>query len=285
MKRLNGAQDTLKVFKEFYIPLESFSVYFLKTKLCVGCQKGFEIVDLETLDMQSLLDPSDASLDFVLKRDGVRPMAIYRIESDFLLCYDEFAFYVNKNGWRSRPKWAIIWEGSPTSFALQYPYVIAFEPSFIEVRNVETSHLVQIIPGHNINCLFADMPPSTVNAPPMPQSRQLMYGAPGAQGNMYRPPPQQQQQQQQQPGYPQGGFGGFPQPKPYGQQQQQQVRPPMPGGYGMPHPMAPIRNFSFRPQVIFTSDDGHVQFLKLPPPQAKNRRSSDSRSIHSTTGR
>lgn len=28
----------------------------------------------------------------------------------------EFAFYVNKNGWRSRPKWAIVWEGIPTSF-------------------------------------------------------------------------------------------------------------------------------------------------------------------------
>lgn len=28
----------------------------------------------------------------------------------------EFAFYVNKNGWRARPKWAIVWEGSPTAF-------------------------------------------------------------------------------------------------------------------------------------------------------------------------
>jgi hypothetical protein len=46
----------------------------------VGCTKGFEIVDLETLDMQGLLDPGDSSLDFVLKRDNVRPIAIYRIE-------------------------------------------------------------------------------------------------------------------------------------------------------------------------------------------------------------
>lgn len=38
--------------------------------------------------MQGLLDPSDSSLDFVLKRDNVRPIAIYRIEEDFLLCYD-----------------------------------------------------------------------------------------------------------------------------------------------------------------------------------------------------
>lgn len=28
----------------------------------------------------------------------------------------EFAFYINKNGWRARPKWAIIWEGVPSAF-------------------------------------------------------------------------------------------------------------------------------------------------------------------------
>jgi len=28
----------------------------------------------------------------------------------------EFAFYVNKNGWRARGKWAIVWEGMPTAF-------------------------------------------------------------------------------------------------------------------------------------------------------------------------
>ena len=60
-------------------------------------------------------------------------MAIYRIENEFLLCYDgqcfhvshreacpdlplEFAFYVNKAGWRSRTDFMIYWEGVPTGF-------------------------------------------------------------------------------------------------------------------------------------------------------------------------
>lgn len=80
--------STHSIPQEFYIPVESSSIHYLKTKLCVGCTKGFEIVDLETLDTQALLDPSDSSLEFVQKRDDVKPMAIYRIESDFLLCYD-----------------------------------------------------------------------------------------------------------------------------------------------------------------------------------------------------
>jgi hypothetical protein len=41
-----------------------------------------------TLDTQGLLDPADSSLDFVQKRENVRPIAIYRIDNDFMLCYD-----------------------------------------------------------------------------------------------------------------------------------------------------------------------------------------------------
>ncbi|CAB4399307.1 unnamed protein product [Rhizophagus irregularis] len=159
LKILSGrSSDSLKTYKEFYIPTELTSVNFLSKKLCVGCcAKGFEIVDLETLITQSLIDPDDVSLDFVQKKENVKPIAIYRISGgDFLLCYDEFAFYVNKVGWRSRSNWLITWEGSPTSFALRYPYVLAFEPSFIEVRHVETGILEQIIEGHNMRCLYSD---------------------------------------------------------------------------------------------------------------------------------
>ncbi|PWN37923.1 CNH-domain-containing protein [Meira miltonrushii] len=158
-KLLQGGQESLRVFKEFYIPTESSSIHFLKTKLCVGCTKGFEIVDLETLDTQGLLDPADSNLDFVQKRENVKPIAIYRIDGDFLLCYDEFAFYVNKNGWRAKGNWIIHWEGNPTSFALHHPYVLAFEPSFVEVRHVQTGALHQVITGYNLRCLFADVPP------------------------------------------------------------------------------------------------------------------------------
>ncbi|KAG0141113.1 hypothetical protein CROQUDRAFT_52219 [Cronartium quercuum f. sp. fusiforme G11] len=149
-KIIPGSNDALKVYKEFYIPTESSSVHFLKSKLCVGCNKGFEIVDLETLDTQGLLDPADNSLDFVQKKESVKPIAIYRVEGEFLLCYEDFAFYVNKNGWRARNNWIVQWEGHPVAFALHYPYVLAFEPSFVEVRHVESGSLMQIIPGPNI---------------------------------------------------------------------------------------------------------------------------------------
>ena len=62
--------------------------------MCVGCSRGFEIVDLESLDTQGLLDPDDESLEFVRKRENLRPMAIYRILNEFLLCYDGELFFI-----------------------------------------------------------------------------------------------------------------------------------------------------------------------------------------------
>ncbi|KAH8147666.1 uncharacterized protein LAJ45_08130 [Morchella importuna] len=151
-KLLQGGQDTLKPFKEFYIPSESTSIHFLKSKLCVGCSKGFEVVSLETLETQSLLDPADTSLE-LFQRENVKPIAIYRLNGEFLLNYSDFSFFVNRNGWRARPDWQIAWEGQPTSFALSYPFILAFEPSFIEIRNVETGGLVHIVTGKNIRML------------------------------------------------------------------------------------------------------------------------------------
>ncbi|KAF3917047.1 hypothetical protein ABW21_db0208163 [Orbilia brochopaga] len=153
-KLLAGGQDGLKLFKEFYIPSEASSIHFLKSKLCVGCAKGFEVVSLETLDTQTLLDPADTSLDFVQRRENVKPIAIYRLNGgEFLLNYSDFSFFVNRNGWRARPDWQIQWEGSPTAFALQPPYILAFEPNFIEIRNMESGGMVTIITGKNLRML------------------------------------------------------------------------------------------------------------------------------------
>jgi hypothetical protein len=159
--------------------------------------------------------------------------------------------------------------------ALQFPYVIAFEPTFIEVRSVHTGDLVQIIPGNNISCLFADTPPSRINSAPIQPTRQMMFnGPPGA----YRTPPQ--------PGYPtqgypnqQAGYGNGFRPPP---NQQGFMPPPGQGqGQGQPGNGAPRFN---RDQIIFTSEEGHVQFLKLPPSgQRGSTVSTSSANTSSTT--
>lgn len=51
----------------------------------------------------------------------------------------------------------IEWEGRPESFAVAYPYVMAFENTFIEIRHIETGALEQIILGNNIRRLFSNV--------------------------------------------------------------------------------------------------------------------------------
>lgn len=182
--------------------------------MCIACSRGFEVIDLESLETHGLLDPSDKSLNFVLKPKRTLPfftsprvlpcpMAIYRIHTEFLLCYNsearslhcvgllaevswiEFAFYIDKSGRRSRSEFMISWDGEPTGFgmcsmsisvvrqwahartnnaiALHWPYVLAFSPSFLEIRHVESGLIFQTIPGSSIRLLFANTPWSVDN--------------------------------------------------------------------------------------------------------------------------
>jgi RHO1 GDP-GTP exchange protein 1/2 len=52
--------------------------------------------------------------------------------------------------------------------AFHYPYVIAFEPNFIEVWDIITCRIQQVIPGDNLRCLFAEPPPSGSHPAPPP---------------------------------------------------------------------------------------------------------------------
>ncbi|KAL8718865.1 MAG: hypothetical protein Q9225_004055 [Loekoesia sp. 1 TL-2023] len=151
-RMFQGAGDSLRAFKEFYVPAESTSIDFLRSKLCVACSRGFEVVSLETLETQPLLDNADTSLDFVSRKDNV-PVSIERLNGEFLLHYTDFSFFVNRNGWRARSDWIINWEGRPNNFALSHPYLLAFEPNFIEIRHLETAALVYIITAKNIRML------------------------------------------------------------------------------------------------------------------------------------
>ncbi|CAE6403729.1 unnamed protein product [Rhizoctonia solani] len=147
--------EALEAFKELHIPTGAHSFRFLETQLCIMCTKGFKMLNFNTLEIYSLLDPTDPSLDFVRCKD-VHALSMYQIDGLFLLCYTEFAFYVYDAGRRSRNDMIIRWEGTPTAFALQYPYIMAFDQMFVEIRHVENGSLVQIIRGNNLRLLYAD---------------------------------------------------------------------------------------------------------------------------------
>jgi RHO1 GDP-GTP exchange protein 1/2 len=174
----------------------------------------------------------------------------------------------------------ILWEGSPTGFgssfflqstktipyclyiclALHYPYVLAFEPTFVEVRHVETGLMSQVIQGSNLRLLFADTPPSTTH------SGSAMHHNPyhGGAGGGY--------------GYNSYGAPGHPPPNAYGGQ------PPGYGRYGGPHSPYPNRyprnaQAAGRDEILMVSDD---RILSLRTSRGRHM-PSDSASMISMT--
>lgn len=64
--------------------------------------------------------------------------------------------YINKNGSASRGLSSSIiqWEHIAERVVLSAPYIVLFSPNFLEIRNVATGRVAQIIPGTNIRALW-----------------------------------------------------------------------------------------------------------------------------------
>lgn len=142
--------DILSPFKQFYIPAEAKSIQFLKRALCIGCVRGFEVVDINTLTTQSLFDAHEPSYEKIIKADFKPVKVIKTNKSDFLVCYNKIGFFLDKNGNRSRPNICFNWINQPVSFAYIPPYILAFGGDYIEVW-IETNsfEVKQILYGHS----------------------------------------------------------------------------------------------------------------------------------------
>ncbi|KAJ1914787.1 RHO1 GDP-GTP exchange protein 2 [Mycoemilia scoparia] len=144
----------LHIVQEFVIGNESYGMQFFRKKLCVICKESFEIVDIRRgYEHVGLPSPLDPDLLFVQQEKSGRPLAIHKIDNEFLLCYQEFAFYLEKSGKRTRPELLIRWLVPPTQVIVSAPYIIAFNPIFIEVRHSKTGNLEHTIRLPNGVCL------------------------------------------------------------------------------------------------------------------------------------
>ncbi|EJD07469.1 Dbl domain-containing protein [Fomitiporia mediterranea MF3/22] len=148
--------EWFRIFRDFFLPSESYDLIFLKAKIAILCSKGFEIMDLTDFKSVTIPQRDDPRLAALTKRcESCKPMGMFRSsENEFLLCYDEFGLYVDRHGDPSRSVGTIEWEGTAERVAWHPPYVLLFDSRFIEIRHVETGRLAQIIPGNDIRCIW-----------------------------------------------------------------------------------------------------------------------------------
>ncbi|KAK0214906.1 CNH domain-containing protein [Armillaria fumosa] len=171
--------DWFRHYREFFVPSEAYDVIFLKAKIAILFTKGFEIMDLMDFKSKTIPTLKEGHAALAKRCEGCRPLGMFRSkEHEFLLCYDEFGLYVDKHGEPSRPTTGTIeWEGTAERVAIHSPYILLFDTRFIEVRHIQTGRLVQIIPGHNMHCIWdgrgTDLASANIATPGVDEERMI----------------------------------------------------------------------------------------------------------------
>ncbi|KAJ6568343.1 CNH domain-containing protein [Mycena vulgaris] len=82
--------EWFRIYRDFFLPSESFDIYFLETKIAILCTKGFEIMDLNDFNSVTVPLRDDARLAPLSRRcDVCRPIGMFLLNDDrFLLCYN-----------------------------------------------------------------------------------------------------------------------------------------------------------------------------------------------------
>ncbi|KAG8890813.1 hypothetical protein FRB98_004858 [Tulasnella sp. 332] len=70
--------------------------------------------------------------------------------SESLLIYDSFGVWVSKYGYPTRGRQYVRWETHVVSYVSRSPYVLLISPRWIEIRNIQTGRLEQVVPGEDI---------------------------------------------------------------------------------------------------------------------------------------
>ncbi|KAG6381762.1 hypothetical protein JVT61DRAFT_368 [Boletus reticuloceps] len=162
--------EWFRLYREFFLPSESFDLVFLKAKISILCTKGFEIMDLTdfksvtirfamtvTSGWQNVANHVSRWVCSALKMSSCCAMMVRSIMINPLFhahMVIEFGIYVNKHGAPSRSSSTIEWEGTAERVAMHWPYILLFDSRFIEVRHISSGLLAQIIPGNEIRCIW-----------------------------------------------------------------------------------------------------------------------------------
>ncbi|OLY81958.1 Rho1 guanine nucleotide exchange factor 2 [Smittium mucronatum] len=170
----------LNVIHEFCIPGQSTRVFFFKRKLCIANGNCFDVVDLANKVITQSLPSIDAGFPDELGKisrstsnqtnfsassggnvvgkggndnssivsNGIDSlaMAIYRINKLFLLCFEDFALYIDRMGQLTQPNLVINFLVKPISFKFVHPnYLVIVGKLFLEIRFVDTGNLFLIL--------------------------------------------------------------------------------------------------------------------------------------------
>ncbi|KAH7930131.1 hypothetical protein BV22DRAFT_1028615 [Leucogyrophana mollusca] len=146
-----------------YVPKDAYNVTPLAKTIAISTEKGIVVAD-PTNPSKSVVavvpdfgqaTSSTKMADLKARCEASKPLGLVRCDaSELLVIYDNIGCYITKHGVPSRSCGFIRWESRATSFAHRGAHVLLFSPEFVEIRNISTGRLVQVIEGTDVRLLL-----------------------------------------------------------------------------------------------------------------------------------
>jgi len=153
------------------LPRDATDLVMLSKRLVVMCHTQVVILDPQDPSMKAypvpdfMVNPSVeygsaaaiANLKDRCSKSKALGMALSR-SKELIVVFEDFGCYVTKYGAPARQSAFVRWETRATSVAFRWPHALLFSPNYIEIRNVESGGLVQVVEERDIRLLYSGPP-------------------------------------------------------------------------------------------------------------------------------
>ncbi|KAK7071774.1 hypothetical protein SK128_024513, partial [Halocaridina rubra] len=147
---LNESQDKFSVCRQYSTQEPCSCLHFTQASLIVGAEKFYEI-DLMTFEIEEFLDESDPTLAYAIFGSAQMssfPVAILQVSKpgkyeEYLLCFYEFAVFVDACGQRSREH-DIKFTRLPIAIVFRRPYLYIVHQNAVEVIEIRSDCFTKV---------------------------------------------------------------------------------------------------------------------------------------------
>ncbi|KIM39836.1 hypothetical protein M413DRAFT_446755 [Hebeloma cylindrosporum] len=147
-----------------YIPKDAHDIVALAKMIGICTNDGIVTLDPTNLARSAIIvvpvlnaSGNNESMAYLKARlEGLRPLGFVSVNpSEFLVIYDEVGCYIDKRGVPTRESRYIKWETKAVSYAARNGHILLVSPEFIEIRNITTGRLVQVIEGKDMRLIYS----------------------------------------------------------------------------------------------------------------------------------
>ncbi|KAI0342848.1 hypothetical protein BDW22DRAFT_1357379 [Trametopsis cervina] len=164
-RSIGSAPLSFRPFTEpTWIPKDSHNITSLNRSIGVCAERGIHIIDPTDIRAGSsnttiipLFNDSNEPMQALKQRcASAKPLGLVKTgENELLVVFDELGCYINRRGIPCRSSGYLRWESKAASYARRGSNILLFSSEFIEIRDIATGKLIQVIEGHDIRGVHA----------------------------------------------------------------------------------------------------------------------------------